>query len=243
MNYNCPTGKVVYIYGAHYGRMRKGKCVTSDASLGCYTDVTNKLRAHCLGKQNCNVEVAGLIHELTEVQCPKNLISYLEVSVYCDSTNSIKSTSTVTPKTDRWKNPIIPSSTPSPTPYQHIPGARQICALETWKVNCPYLQKIEVLTAHYGRMRIGKCISLHQSLGCYNEVTELLSHLCDGKMTCEVSVSTIREKVKNPRCSKDYSMYLEVYHKCIPGGTHTPSTTKEITQKMSPTTISSVSIK
>ncbi|CAD5120043.1 DgyrCDS8624 [Dimorphilus gyrociliatus] len=240
MKIECKSGESIYIQGAHFGRMRKGSCVTSNGSVGCYTDITALIRQRCLNKRRCDLEVSTLIHEIKDAECPKHLTSYLEISYQCEVGHRVHTSPMTQPPQVESSTTSNPSTKPSKT-YQPIAGARQVCALETWKVFCPIGERIEVLTAHYGRMRIGKCISLDLGvLGCFNEVTELLSEKCDGKRHCEVPVDDVRDKVKNPRCPKDVTMYLEVHHKCMEGGPifreSTPSTMPTTTPTIPSTT-------
>ena len=79
---NCSDTDVALVTYASYGRMRLGRCATTDyGSLGCSTDVTVLLDSICSGHRQCSIDVAAL---RTVIQpCPNDLTSYLEVSFRC----------------------------------------------------------------------------------------------------------------------------------------------------------------
>jgi len=79
---SCSTTEVVLVTYASYGRLRLGRCVTTDyGSLGCSADVTEFLDSVCSGHRQCSIDVASL---RTVVQpCPSDLTSYLDVSFRC----------------------------------------------------------------------------------------------------------------------------------------------------------------
>ena len=79
---NCSDSKVVLVTYAVYGRLRLGRCASTDyGSLGCSTDVTELLDSWCSGHTQCSFDVASL---RTVVQpCPTDLTSYLDVSFTC----------------------------------------------------------------------------------------------------------------------------------------------------------------
>lgn len=76
--------QLILIDSARYGRMHTGRCVSKDYGyLGCSDDVTTLLDALCSGRSSCSFPVPWLreiIHP-----CPKDLISYLNVTYHCIS--------------------------------------------------------------------------------------------------------------------------------------------------------------
>jgi len=78
----CSDSEVVLVTYASYGRLRLGRCATTDyGSIGCSADVTELLDSVCSGHSHCSVDVVSL---RTIVQpCSTDLTSYLDVSFYC----------------------------------------------------------------------------------------------------------------------------------------------------------------
>ena len=67
---------------ARYGRMRVGRCVPVDYSVGCAMDVLPQLKGRCSGRGSCTLNVGD--RELFRVQpCRKDLQAFLEVEYRC----------------------------------------------------------------------------------------------------------------------------------------------------------------
>ena len=84
MNLRCPdSGSVILVSKALYGRLRAGRCITSDYAhaLGCYSDVTSYLESVCSGHADCSMLVATV--DSVAQPCPKDFKSYLEVAYVC----------------------------------------------------------------------------------------------------------------------------------------------------------------
>ena len=77
----CDDSHVIVIHAARFGRMRVGRCVTSN-DVGCQADVTNTLWRECAGARSC--EVSGSDQRLLrERPCPADVSEYLEVDYSC----------------------------------------------------------------------------------------------------------------------------------------------------------------
>ena len=89
----CQHGEVIVMETALFGRMRVGRCITSDAyltalqqldptSLGCSADVLGYFDRVCSGRSACDVSVAS--SELYGFRpCPGQLMMYLEATYSC----------------------------------------------------------------------------------------------------------------------------------------------------------------
>ena len=65
-----------------YGRMQRGRCITSSSALGCKTNVLPTLDDLCSNKQECNVDVAkGFVN--VENACHSDFMRYLEADFKC----------------------------------------------------------------------------------------------------------------------------------------------------------------
>src|SRR6218665_1365649 len=96
----CPRNEVVLMKSATYGRMRIGRCITSEEVdafrvvagddpryLGCYADVLNILDRKCSGKAGCDTRSSDISSENIK-PCHPGLTVYLEVSYECISGKS-----------------------------------------------------------------------------------------------------------------------------------------------------------
>ena len=82
LNVSCSTDSAVMFRSASYGRMRSGRCSTSDYYVGCSLDALLHMDLNCSGLRRCQVAVPN--PELHELQpCPKDLQTYLEADVEC----------------------------------------------------------------------------------------------------------------------------------------------------------------
>ena len=87
----CSHGEVISMTSASFGRMRVGRCITSDAiklqqlepgSLGCSADVLGYFDSVCSGKSACDVSVSN--PDLYSYRpCSAQLSMYLETSYTC----------------------------------------------------------------------------------------------------------------------------------------------------------------
>ena len=79
---SCPSGEVIDIESAHYGRMQLGRCLTTDYYIGCSADVLLQVQQRCSGKQNCVIDIPD--PELFSLQpCRKDLQAYFAASYSC----------------------------------------------------------------------------------------------------------------------------------------------------------------
>jgi len=80
---SCPSGHVIVMTSALYGRMRLGRCVRGDYGfLGCDQDELELMDSLCSGAASCRFRVfdSGLGRNS---RCPADIASYLEASYYC----------------------------------------------------------------------------------------------------------------------------------------------------------------
>ena len=84
-NASCPTGSVVIMESARYGRMRQGACVTSQRDLQCFLDELTYMHGRCSGRRTCQVLVPDAIMQ-ARYPCPdKELNAYLEAAYRCQT--------------------------------------------------------------------------------------------------------------------------------------------------------------
>ena len=73
--------ELVLITGALYGRMTRGRCVTT-SPVGCHVDVLALLAARCSARRRCHVNVASLVPDHSQ-PCHRDYRSYLHATYTC----------------------------------------------------------------------------------------------------------------------------------------------------------------
>ena len=84
LHITCPTGAVIFVEKAEFGRMEVGRCITEeDEFLGCTNDVLSLLDNWCSGRHQCAFEVTNDDLEAANKNCLKILMKYLKVEYTC----------------------------------------------------------------------------------------------------------------------------------------------------------------
>ena len=79
----CPSGEVILMETAIFGRMKLNRCATKNYGyLGCSTNVLKPLDSACSGRQTCELSVSDAVLVRTQ-PCPADFTSYLEASFRC----------------------------------------------------------------------------------------------------------------------------------------------------------------
>ena len=87
---------------------------------------------------------------------------------------------------------------------------------ESYRAECPSGQVVVMERAEYGRMESGHCITAeYGSVGCENNVIELLDSWCSGQRQCEFYTMELHKA--NTECSKDLILYLRSSYSCVSG--------------------------
>ena len=88
-NGTCPTGSVIVIEHALYGRMRFNRCLDrSYGHVGCSTSVQRYLESRCAGRRTCLLKLPDQYLDKVATSCPSDLKAYLELSYHCLQGNS-----------------------------------------------------------------------------------------------------------------------------------------------------------
>lgn len=81
-NATCEPGSVVVMQSAKYGRMRQGRCASTDVFIGCAADVLAQMDSRCSGREACNIVIPdATLHQ--QQPCPNDIMAYLEASYTC----------------------------------------------------------------------------------------------------------------------------------------------------------------
>ena len=92
------------------------------------------------------------------------------------------------------------------------------CTLETFSASCENDEVVNMVSATYGLMRIGRCLETDfEHLGCHSDQLAHLDQLCSGKQSCQLSVSDNKEMQENTPCPSGLGPYLEASYACETG--------------------------
>jgi len=96
-----------------------------------------------------------------------------------------------------------------------VTEVREYCEWESFNATCQSDEVIVMVTAKYGRMRLGRCVTKNYGhIGCSSDVTSDFDALCSGRRTCLVGVIALHDKLS---CPTDFKSYLEASYDCVKG--------------------------
>ena len=85
---------------------------------------------------------------------------------------------------------------------------------ESFAASCEPGSVVLMLSAVYGRMRLGRCIRGDYNVGCSTDVVAYFDAHCTGRRSCHVGV---RNLIDIHPCQRDFTSYLEASYRCIRG--------------------------
>ena len=93
-------------------------------------------------------------------------------------------------------------------------GAQEYCGGETFEAKCEQ-GEVFIASALYGRMSLGKCVREDLGyIGCYVDVTDLVSKRCSGRNECRLEVTDNEFEGRQP-CPDDSKSYLQIEYTCM----------------------------
>ncbi len=100
---------------------------------------------------------------------------------------------------------------------------QETCNDETFEKDCSPGEVVVVHSAKYGRMALGNCITKgYGEVGCYKDVTDILSRRCAGHQSCSVVIwRGDDELMESYPCDSELFPYLETDTSCQPGTLYT----------------------
>lgn len=106
---------------------------------------------------------------------------------------------------------------PMPPLTVHVGEPREYCDAEDFNPKCPSRDDVIVMaTAVYGRMKLGRCVSVNYGyLGCNGDVIGHLDHECSGRHNCSVRLPD-NALVTKTTCPKEFKMFLSASYYCVP---------------------------
>ena len=92
----------------------------------------------------------------------------------------------------------------------------EICSGEFFQSTCSSGNVVQIRSAEYGRMMIGRCVTTDFGyIGCRTNVTDILQRRCRGRNVCRISVPHEDLDEVKP-CPADLLLYLTVDYTCVP---------------------------
>ena len=91
----------------------------------------------------------------------------------------------------------------------------EVCEGETFNVTCAAHEVLQVRSARYGRMQLGRCVTQVYGQPCSVDVTAHVDGRCAGRRACALDVISLKEHQSS--CSIDLRSYLEVEYTCTSG--------------------------
>ena len=84
---NCSLDTTIMVTHARYGRMRVGRCVSTDLGfVGCSVDVLQYADKKCSGQRSCEIKVPDEgMSRAARQSCTGELKPYLEINATCVS--------------------------------------------------------------------------------------------------------------------------------------------------------------
>lgn len=96
-------------------------------------------------------------------------------------------------------------------------GSREYCQLETFVASCDPDEVIVMEMAHYGRMRLGRCVKGDLGyIGCSADVLEVTDRKCSGRHRCEIRIPN-EEFERTKPCYMELKAYFEAQYHCVKG--------------------------
>ena len=91
----------------------------------------------------------------------------------------------------------------------------EYCMHELFKANCAPDRVVVMTTAMYGRMRLGRCVTVdYGQVGCGLSVIGILDRHCSGRRSCEMRILS---DLPRTNCPKDLMDFLLAEYRCING--------------------------
>jgi len=103
----------------------------------------------------------------------------------------------------------------------------EYCTGEAFEPRCHDSDVIIMLSARYGRMKIGRCVKREPGfesmlqhpryLGCSADVLDIVSRICSGRTECSLRIPNQNFDNVKPNCYDNLKMHLEAAYMCING--------------------------
>ncbi|KAK2186570.1 hypothetical protein NP493_195g02014 [Ridgeia piscesae] len=205
---NCPSGSVVDVISAFYGRLDLTTCQhRSMKSTSCsLSGATDAVRTICQDKTTCDVKSSSFSDPC------RGTYKYMNVTYECrpDECHSqpCQNGATCVHVTHGFTC-VCPENYSGET-CSEITLLK--CEIDKIHINCPSGSDIDVISAFYGRLDLTTCqhISMKSTSCSLPGVTDAVRTICQDKTTCDVKSSLFSDP-----CRGTYK-YMNVTYECRP---------------------------
>lgn len=93
----------------------------------------------------------------------------------------------------------------------------EYCSHETFNARCSTGEIIQILSAHYGHISLGRCIKVDVGhFGCMADVTGALSIMCNEEQSCQMDVDS--DELRSLEPCPGMAVFLKISYACLKGG-------------------------
>ena len=93
----------------------------------------------------------------------------------------------------------------------------EICDTEEFQASCQPHEAVLLLSAKYGRMRMGRCVTSSLGyIGCHKDVLTLADSRCSARRNCQIRVPDATFERTQP-CMTEMKSFLEISYTCVKG--------------------------
>ena len=92
----------------------------------------------------------------------------------------------------------------------------EYCQWDTFNATCRQDEVILMRSAHYGRMKLGRCLKADYFVGCSKDVLSHVDTRCSGRQTCVLNMPDPKLFNVQP-CRKDLVAYFSASYDCVTG--------------------------
>ncbi len=101
--------------------------------------------------------------------------------------------------------------------FSILAGPVEFCQMDTFNATCGPTAVIDIQSAMYGRMHIGRCVSTdYGHLGCEADVRTLTDRRCSGRHQCQIDIPD-REFERTKPCPLEFKTFFEAEYTCVKG--------------------------
>ena len=88
---------------------------------------------------------------------------------------------------------------------------------DEFKASCKPNEVIDIISAMYGRMHIGTCVTTdYGHLGCEADVRTMTDRRCSGRHECQIDIPD-KDFERTRPCPVEFIKFFEVEYRCIKG--------------------------
>ena len=94
---------------------------------------------------------------------------------------------------------------------------QEICDTEEFQASCQPHEAVLLLSAKYGRMHMGRCVTSSLGyVGCHKDVLTLADSRCSARRNCQIRVPDAAFERTQP-CMTEVKSFLEISYTCVEG--------------------------